>query len=224
VTLPLPVRNRLTELILDSLHDREARRGLHAVVTLCADPGAWTRLADLPPRAPADLFEERDGGLRVRAEWTAWTAELAERCQRACRVVDHRALDRPGAPLATALDAAAALFDAGLYYEVHELLEPHWMRAAGDGRETLQGLIQIAVGFQHLANGNPVGARALLRDGAARTAGRRLCGLHLDALARGAIACLERIADDRPAAARAFDWTAVPRFPTGRRAGRPSSR
>ena len=97
-----------------------------------------------------------------------------------------------------------------MYFEVHEVLEPHWLTAAGSEREALQGLIQIAVGFQHLANDNPSGARALLGDGSAKAAGRRLHGLDLDHFARAARGCLERI----PSAGAAFDWAAVPRFPT----------
>ena len=38
--LPLPLRNVLTGLILDSLHDDGARRGLEAVAAVCADPKA----------------------------------------------------------------------------------------------------------------------------------------------------------------------------------------
>src|SRR5207249_698488 len=81
---------------------------------------------------------------------------------------------------------AAVLFDAGLAFEVHELLEPYWVRAHGDEREALQGLIQIAVGYQHLANGNLAGARALLDDGTTRTRGRSVAGIDCDAFARAA--------------------------------------
>lgn len=213
MTLPLPLRNRLAELILESLHDPEARRGLEAVAAVCGDPRACARLADLPERAPRDFFEERNGGVRLKSGWKEHAAELRERSQRAWRVIDGRPVDPPEPPLDRALGAAALLFDAGLYYEVHELLEPYWMRAGGGDREALQGLIQIAVGFQHLANGNVTGARALLADGCAKTVGRGLDGLDLDPFARGARACLEQIASGGGDAARDFDWTAVPRFP-----------
>jgi hypothetical protein len=94
-------------------------------------------------------------------------AELAERADRARRLFGGRPLDPADAPLEMALRQAALLFDGRLYFEVHELLEPYWLRAAGGERETLQGLIQVAVGFHHLGNGNGAGARALLHDGAA---------------------------------------------------------
>ncbi len=213
VTLPLPLRNRLAELILESLSDPEARRGLEAVAAVCADPRVCARLADLPERAPRDFFEERNGGLRLKSGWRQHAAEFGERSGRAWQVIDGRPMDPPEPPLGRALDAAALLFDAGLYYEVHELLEPYWIRAAGADREALQGLIQIAVGFQHLANGNVAGARALLADGSTRTLGRELGGLDLQSFARAARACLDEVASRGADAARDFDWTAVPRFP-----------
>ena len=68
------------------------------------------------------------------------------------------------------LDRAAALANHGLFFEVHELLEPVWFRATEPARTALQGLIQIAVGFHHLENGNREGARSLLVLGLAKTA------------------------------------------------------
>ena len=88
--------------------------------------------------------------------------------------------------LETALAAAARLFDAALFFEVHEVLEPHWVLAGPELRDALQGVIQIAVGWQHFANGNLAGARALLADGATRLHGRRLAGIDFDSFARAA--------------------------------------
>jgi predicted metal-dependent hydrolase len=102
--------------------------------------------------------------------------------------------------LRTALAAAARLFDAGLFFEVHEVLEPHWATARDATRDALQGLIQIAVGWQHLANGNLGGARSLLADGAARLHGRVLLGLELEAFARAAAAAAERVPEAVPPA------------------------
>ena len=62
--------------------------------------------------------------------------------------------------MARLLDRAAALANQGLFFEVHELLEPAWFRAADPVRTALQGLIQVAVAFHHLENGNHEGALA----------------------------------------------------------------
>jgi hypothetical protein len=211
VTLPLPLRNRLADLVLDALHDADARRVLEAVAAVCADSRALERTG--PPREfPADLFERRDDGWRLRSGYREHAVPFAERAGRATHALATRALDPPDPSLDTALAQAGALFTAGLYFEVHEILEPHWMRAEGEARETLQGLIQAAVGYQHLANGNLAGARALLHDGAAKLLGRKRPGADLDAFARG-VADHARALTLPDARAAGFDWSCVPRFP-----------
>jgi predicted metal-dependent hydrolase len=92
---------------------------------------------------------------------------------------------------------------------VHEVLEPHWAAAQGDDREMLQGLIQIAVGYQHLANGNRAGARSLLVEGSGRLQQRRLAGVDLDSFARAAAVAAERLMAGEPVAVPSF-----PRFST----------
>lgn len=108
-----------------------------------------------------------------------WASIVGERARRASAALAGAPLTPP-ADVPAALAAAARLFDAGLFFEVHELLEPHWFRATGPEREALQGLIQVAVGFQHLVNGNRRGGFALLHEGAAKVAAGRLGGLPLD--------------------------------------------
>jgi hypothetical protein len=213
VTLPRLLRKHLAELILDSLHDPRARDGLHAVARLAADPKVPARFVDLPPRALRDSFEERAGSLQVKDGWKEHAEDLGERARRAARAIDRRPLDPPDAPLRVAMDAAATLFDAGLYYEVHEWLEPYWLRAEGGDRPALQGLIQVAVGFEHLTSGNVIGARALLANGCAKLEGRQIEGIDLDGFERAVHACLAWI-DARNEAAREFDPAVVPRFPT----------
>ena len=83
--------------------------------------------------------------------------------------------------------------EAGLHFEVHELLEPHWMAASGPTREALQGVIQAAVGWQHLANDNVAGARSLLTEAAGRLRGRRLGGRDFDAFARATSEAVTRL-------------------------------
>lgn len=212
MTLPLPLRNRLADLILDALHDREARRGLETLAAVCADPRALG--AKAPPAAfPADLFERGPEGWRIRSGYREHAAPFAERATRAARALANRPLAPADPPLETVLDHAATLFAAGLYFEVHEVLEPHWMRAAEPARQALQGLIQVAVGYQHLANGNLGGARALLHDGAAKLSGQRLAGRELDRFARRAAEHARELEAGDAEAARRFDWSRVAPFP-----------
>ena len=93
-------------------------------------------------------------------------------------------------------------------------LEPYWLRAAGP-RETLQGLIQVGVGFHHLSNGNGAGARALLHDGAEKLLAREIGGIAVDAFARAVVSTLDDVIRLGVDAAARFRWTSVPRFPCG---------
>jgi hypothetical protein len=175
-TPPLRPRNRLAETVLAALHDSQARARLAA------------------------LGEEEAARRWLGDEDAAWAPAVAARARAATDALAGQArLDHAG-DLDQALAAAAVLFDGGLPFEVHEVLEPHWAAAQGRERDALQGLIQVAVGWQHLANGNRAGARALLAEGAARLHGARLRGRDLDALARAAAgAALEVDAGATPA-------------------------
>ena len=180
-TAPLPVRNHLAEIILAALHEPEARRELTVLAARDATPPDWLQGDD---RACWPLVQAR--AVSARAAMQA----------------------RPPGPIrsrAELLNAAAVLFDAHLYFEVHELLEPAWREADGGAREALQGLIQIAVGYQHAANRNFAGARALLDEGRRRMEGRTLDALELEAFGRGVRHSLDRLLQ--------LDWETVPSFP-----------
>jgi len=56
-----------------------------------------------------------------------------------------------------------AQFNDRLFFECHDTLEEIWSGVRGAPRDFFQGLIQVAVGFYHLGNGNPKGARTVLR-------------------------------------------------------------
>jgi hypothetical protein len=160
-TLPLALRNRLATAILDAIGDAQARR---ALAVLAEAPDTW-----------------------LAADERQWAALLVARARRASEALATLpASATPG--LDAVLDAAARLYEAGLYFEVHEWLEPHWMAASDETREALQGVIQAAVGWQHLANDNVPGARSLLAEAAARLRGRRLGARDFDAFARATAA------------------------------------
>lgn len=171
-------------MILAALHDAQAREALAALAGASETAVARDWL---------------DAGERGHA------GALRKRARRAREALAALPLGPGGGSFAEAITEAATLYDAGLYFEVHELLEPWWLQARGEAQEALQGLVQVAVGYQHLANGNTRGARALLEDGSARLHGRALDGLALDAFAGEVARSIDRLDD--------FDWTLVPRFP-----------
>ena len=89
------------------------------------------------------------------------------------RVVASGAVDRPSPrcsdPAPDGLIEGIRLFNAGEYYECHEVLEDIW-RDEGDAiRYLYQGILQIGVGLHHLRNGNYRGASLLLHDGIDKT-------------------------------------------------------
>ena len=187
-TAPLRVRNRLAEIILAALEKPEARRELLALGEVDAPAPDWLEPGDVDCRA------------LIRQRALSAAAALAARSTARMR------------SRADVLQAAAALFDAHLYFEVHELLEPSWRDAEGGERDALQGLIQVAVGYQHLANGNLAGARALLGEGCHRLSGRTLEGMDLEAFGREVARTVDRIFH--------LDWRTVPAFPRPESAGR----
>jgi uncharacterized protein len=71
-------------------------------------------------------------------------------------------------PPEESLVEAQRLLDERLPFHAHEVLEGTWKAASPAERDLWQGLAQLAVGVTHLERGNPTGAMALLRRGAAR--------------------------------------------------------
>jgi predicted metal-dependent hydrolase len=63
-----------------------------------------------------------------------------------------------------------ALFNRGEFFECHEVLEELWLESGGAEKQFLQGLIQVAVAFYHLRQGNFVGSRRLLEAGVKKLA------------------------------------------------------
>jgi len=60
------------------------------------------------------------------------------------------------------------LFNARRYFEAHEALEAVWLKATGDRKTFLHGLIQVAAAFHHQARGNATGFRSLLAKGCSK--------------------------------------------------------
>jgi len=57
------------------------------------------------------------------------------------------------------------LFNTQKFFEAHEALEEVWLKAEGDEKIFLHGLIQVAAAFHHHSRGNPAGFRSLLEKG-----------------------------------------------------------
>ncbi len=57
------------------------------------------------------------------------------------------------------------LFNAQKFFEAHEALEAVWLKAQGNRKIFLHGLIQVAAAFHHHRRGNAAGFHSLLEKG-----------------------------------------------------------
>ncbi|MCI0370438.1 MAG: DUF309 domain-containing protein, partial [candidate division NC10 bacterium] len=124
------------------------------------------------------------------------------------------------AGVARALECGAALYNARLYFETHELLEEIWLeQPRGRDRTVLQGIIQVAVGLYHFQHKNWRGGIRVLGYGLSKAeAGRPVFhSLTMDSFLGGLSGCRVAaqavLAGDRAA----FPWETVPpmRFASG---------
>jgi hypothetical protein len=97
----------------------------------------------------------------------------------------------------TALRRGIELFNAGEFYECHEVLEDVWRPSRGAERFFLQALIHFAVGFYHHRQGNRIGAELQLSKALRKLVGYlpTFQGVNTAKLYREGLAALEAIAE-----------------------------
>jgi len=110
------------------------------------------------------------------------------------------------------LKIGGGLFNRGLFFEFHELLEEPWFRARGLQKQFLQGIIQIAVGFYRLQARKLRGCLQLLREGEEKMAPLApvFLGLDVREFLDGIAACRAMIARLGEQAPDQFDWASIP--------------
>jgi hypothetical protein len=167
---PLPLRNALAALAIAALEEDDAAAALRWLVapTGAPDEAAAARLSALhlvDPGAPALLAVHAPHAAGVSAH-----AAHALAARAAYRATHPAGPPAATAPVVRAVRQAAALWNARLFFEVHEVLEAVWLSAAGEIRHALQGVIQVAVAYHHLGHGNVRGARSLMSEGRGRLA------------------------------------------------------
>lgn len=174
-------------------------------------------LRDIPVLAPVS-----DGRLALAPAYAQYLPAVAERVEAYWAAAESFAAR--GGPrrsgLAGTLESAAALYNAHLYFETHELLEPVWMeQPRGPDRTVLQGIIQAAVGLYHFQLENWRGGIRVLGYGLRKAeAGRPdFHGLVMDELLDGLAGCREAAQAVLEGERTAFPWEAVPpmRFAPG---------
>lgn len=98
------------------------------------------------------------------------------------------------------LERAVAQWNDRLFFECHDTLEELWSGLRGPSRSFFQGLIQVAVGFYHLGNGNLAGAARLFDRALSRLSAypQRYAGLETSPLRAAARLWREAAAADAP--------------------------
>ena len=175
---PLPLRNALAALAIAALDAADARAALAwlAAPDDAPAPAAAARLA------AAQLVDP--GARTLLAVHAAYADAVRAHAGRAAAAASSFRADAAAADSVDgALQRAAALWNHRLFFEVHEVLEEVWQCTGGAERQALQGVIQIAVAFHHLAHGNVRGARKLLVEGRERLAAHARALPSLDAAA-----------------------------------------
>ncbi|MGH2829625.1 MAG: DUF309 domain-containing protein, partial [Actinomycetota bacterium] len=115
------------------------------------------------------------------------------------RDAEHRLPDEPDpATPDEAMRRGIDYFNAGRFFEAHEMWEFAWHPSPEPERDFWQGIIQVAVGFTHFQRQNYTGAMTLLERGARKldAYGRTYKGLAVQAIASAARAAAEEIRRD----------------------------
>lgn len=155
------IRDALAAVFVEAaLGSAEASDVLRGLVDWAAGAAVGERLRSLQTADGAAIF--RGDGLESR--FRDADDYVRRRAPRFAAARDQLAADGElGDPIA----CARAAWNAGLYFEVHEVLEPLWMdESDGSYKERLRNLIAAGAGMHHFANGNTVGAVSLLRSSA----------------------------------------------------------
>lgn len=184
----LLVRDALAELFVRAaLGDAEALETVWQLEHWSRGEKCGSRLATLVAEDGAPLFAG-DALAERFAPLEAWVRDRAERFAAACRWIQADGASDD------AVECARAAWDAGLFFEVHELIEPVWLEERGERRTGLQGLIMAGAALHHLAEGNLAGAGSLLRDAARHLeAAPRDEHFDLESFARGLARIGERV-------------------------------
>ena len=96
------------------------------------------------------------------------------------------------------------------FFEAHELWEELWSEYYLDDKTFIQGLIQLAVSFEHLGNGNLNGAKSLMKKSGDKFSS--YSGLHrginIDKLKQQIVIIINEY--EQLLTVEGFDWTHIP--------------
>ena len=116
-------------------------------------------------------------------------------------------------PAPARLAEAIELFNRGLYFEQHEVIEGLWRDERRPVRALYQGILQIGVAFHHLRRRNHHGTVYMLTRGSAylRPFAPVCQGVDVETLLHAAARALAEVERLGPLRLHEFDWSLAPR-------------
>jgi hypothetical protein len=119
--------------------------------------------------SPAAAARVKPGGSACEEE-----SAFAFNFEASCRASIYQSGASLNALTAGRYERGRILFNAGRFFEAHEVWEEAWMVERGDVRTALQGLIQIAAGYYKAQGDQPAPCARLLEAGLSKLAAGRL--------------------------------------------------
>lgn len=171
------LKHLLADLTLEAVRDPEqagwapALAAYGTAATLDAPSVPWGILRqratekDLSLLVDRGVLEADESRVRLRQRFLPHLPYLQRQSSRLLKalVEVQRLKMLHTAPLA--LRQGAALFNTGLFFECHELLEETWKATTGPSKNFYHGIVQAAAAFYHYEKRNMHGARTLLQKG-----------------------------------------------------------
>jgi hypothetical protein len=110
------------------------------------------------------VLTRRDATYALKPQYGPYLGYFRQQTSRLLEAL--RFLTADGRPRACSdLQRGLALFNAGLFFECHELLEDLWKATSGPDKTFYHGVVQVAAAFYHYEKHNRHGAVTLLTKG-----------------------------------------------------------
>ncbi|NDJ51781.1 MAG: DUF309 domain-containing protein [Chloroflexi bacterium] len=151
-----------------------------AAIVVDGQRSEWQRWTSIPKSSPAtrripialvsDDHKQREASRKYGADTALPIAQiesaLAEWLSEHARVLNQdvqaRLEDQCGEALPQRARDAIAMFNAGEYYQQHDLFEAQWMEEEGPVRDLYRAILQVGVAYYQIERGNRNGALKML--------------------------------------------------------------
>jgi DUF309 family protein family protein len=136
---------------------------LHTRASQIADPLGWrVRPQDATYLVDRGVLTRRDATYTLKSQYGSYLGYFRQQTSRLLEAL--RFLTTSGRASGE-LQLGLALFNAGLFFECHELLEGLWKATSGPDKAFYHGVVQVAAAFYHYEKHNRHGAVTLLTKG-----------------------------------------------------------